>query len=70
MSEISTQIKLQILITERDGMIAENNTAIYYNQQPNYAEDSFCIVAGKMEELLSEYRLEQERNNKRMKERS
>jgi hypothetical protein len=46
-------IELQALITEREGMIAENNWRIQLGQSQAYNEDNFAILARKIRELSS-----------------
>jgi hypothetical protein len=49
---LEKKIKLEMLITEREGMIAENKSREYFGQSPAYWEDSFAILLEKMSKLL------------------
>jgi hypothetical protein len=45
------RIRLEELVTRREGMIAENKFREYLGQCPAYAEDSFAILADEMRQL-------------------
>ena len=53
MTELDKAIELQALITEREGMIAENNWRIQLEQSLAYTEDSFIILAEKIRKLAN-----------------
>lgn len=53
-------IDLQVLMTERDGMVAENQYRGYYGSAPAYNEDDLRCLAKRMEALK---RVELEANN-------
>ena len=52
-SNADQQIKLQVLITRREAMIAENQARRYYDREPTYTEIDFAILAEQIEKLLS-----------------
>jgi hypothetical protein len=45
------RIRLEELVTRREGMIAENKFREYLGQSPAYVEDSFAILADEMRQL-------------------
>jgi len=45
------EIELQALITEREGMVAENMQRLHIGQSMAYNEDSFLVLAEKMRTL-------------------
>jgi len=45
------QIELQALLTEREGMVAENMQRLHIGQSMAYNEDSFQILAEKIRAL-------------------
>lgn len=47
----NSEIELQALITEREGMIAENKFREINGNSLAYCEDSFIILANKIREL-------------------
>jgi len=54
MKDIKIQIKLEALITEREGMIAENHQRMSLGQSVAYSDDHFNELANRMTELLKE----------------
>ena len=48
---INKEIELQALITEREGMIAENQYRIGLNQTIAYCEDSFMVLSERIRDL-------------------
>jgi hypothetical protein len=49
--DILTLIELQALITEREGMVAENTYRSHVRGDIAYAEDSFLVLADKIRKL-------------------
>ena len=47
-----TKIRLEVLISEREGMVAQNKMLEYYGQCPCFGEDSFAINAKQIADLL------------------
>ncbi len=54
--ELSIRIRLEVLVSEREGMIAENKHREHCGQSMAYCEDSFLINAQKITELNEELR--------------
>lgn len=50
--ELNIRIQMEIAITEREGMIAENMHREHLGQSMAYTEDSFRIVCSIFTELL------------------
>jgi hypothetical protein len=46
------KIRIEELVTRREGMIAENKFREYLSQSPAYTEDSFAILADEMRQLI------------------
>ena len=46
------EIELQALVTEREGMIAENMQRAYLQQAIAYTADDFYLLAGQMRALV------------------
>lgn len=57
------RIELEALITEREGMIAENRFNESIGRSINYGDDSFFVLADKMRSL-QKYQLVKKEQNK------
>ncbi len=53
---LDLKIEMEMLITEREGMIAENSQRIHLNQAMAYTDNDFEKVRSKMNLLLSNLR--------------
>lgn len=51
--EIDILLQMHSLITEREGMVAENMARYYLHEPPAYYDDAFQKLQGKFEELRS-----------------
>lgn len=46
--ELDKRFQLELLITDREGMVAENLQRAFLNQSMAYVEDSFQVLADKI----------------------
>lgn len=52
--ELFYEIRIQSIITEREGMIAENQQRLLLGQSVTYREDAFLSLVAKFDELIEE----------------
>ena len=54
--ELNIRLQMEALITEREGMIAENKQREHLGQSMAHGEDKFISIAGQFTYLLGEFR--------------
>jgi len=54
--ELNIRLQMEVLITEREGMIAENKQREHHGQGITHTEDEFSAIAGQFIGLLDNLR--------------